>query len=168
VRADEEPEAACFTCLACDGRTVGSFGVFWCISGLGGEASLLPGVNRRGGRRCGGRSSDTGGVTCPRTESGSSWRNAPRSIGKSRRALGVVWQAHRIEQYLSSEWVVDPAGPRGPWVRKLWGLGPGRVGRCFEWVVPAGQSAGTYRFIVPVKSTVLAPRGSLCSGSGNE
>lgn len=58
---------------------------------------------------------------------------------------------HRIDRYLGSEWTVDPAGPHGPWVKKLWGLGPGRAGSCFEWVVPTDPPSGSYRFVVPVK-----------------
>lgn len=65
--------------------------------------------------------------------------------------LGSYGEGHRVERYSGSEWVVDPAGPHGPWTRKLWGLAPDRVGRCFEWVVPADLPAGTYRFVVPAK-----------------
>lgn len=67
------------------------------------------------------------------------------------KSLASYGQYHRIEQYSGPEWVIDPASPHGPWVKKLWGLGPGRAGRCFEWVIPVDQPIGTYRFIVPVK-----------------
>src|SRR5215218_3189002 len=44
--------------------------------------------------------------------------------------LASYGQYHRIERYVGGEWISDPAGPHGPWTRKLWGLGPGRSGRC--------------------------------------
>lgn len=68
--------------------------------------------------------------------------------GEERASYG---EERRLERYSGSGWVFDPTGPDGPWFKRLWGLGPGRVGRCFEWVVPEDQSAGTYRFVVPAK-----------------
>ena len=57
----------------------------------------------------------------------------------------------RIERLEGSKWVLDPASPRGPWLKKIYTLKAGMFSRCFRWSVPSEQPMGTYRFIAFVK-----------------
>ena len=69
--------------------------------------------------------------------------------GTSRATYGPQ---HRIERYVNDQWTVDPASPHGPWLKVFWLLSPDRAGRCFHYVIPGDQSAGLYRFVIPVKT----------------
>ncbi len=69
--------------------------------------------------------------------------------GKVRASYGPP---HRIERYVDSHWIDDPAGPHGPWTKVLWLLFPERAGRCFRYVVPLEQAEGIYRFVIPAKT----------------
>lgn len=63
--------------------------------------------------------------------------------GEARATYGP---AFRIEHWVGSRWLLDPASPMGPWHKVLWLLKAGSAGRCYSFVVPEDLAAGRYRF----------------------
>jgi hypothetical protein len=56
-----------------------------------------------------------------------------------------------IERLTPSGWEIDPASPKGPWIKVLGRLNPGAVGGCYRFHVPATQPAGKYRFSTKIR-----------------
>jgi hypothetical protein len=56
-----------------------------------------------------------------------------------------------IEHLTASGWQIDPASPKGPWVKVLGRLNPGSAGRCYAFQFPADPPAGRYRFSTRIR-----------------
>lgn len=73
------------------------------------------------------------------------------NFGRKRASYG---REFAIERRFASGWKVDPASPKGPWIRVASILKPSAAGRCYRFNVPADQPAGRYRFSTKVSPEI--------------